>query len=136
MRCRRLQSDNEKQIKIELISNDGENISRSGHNGSIKSADDKHMLRYVDEQGIKTSMLLCGDMVHIYRSGAGVNHNFEIRQNEKTVGIMGASPFSVDGRRCEWQYDGGSGEIRLCYTLPDISDSPLDFNIRIKFTVI
>ena len=131
-----MQSDNEKQIKIELISNDGENISRSGHNGSIKSADDKHMLRYVDEQGIKTSVMLKSDAVHVFRSGVGVDHHIEIRQNEKTVGIMGASPFSVDGRRCEWQYDGGSGEIRLCYTLPDISDSPLDFNIRIKFTVI
>ena len=131
-----MQSDNEKQIKIELICNDGENISRSGHNGSIKSADDKHMLRYVDEQGIKTSVMLKSDAVHVFRSGVGVDHHIEIRQNEKTVGIMGGSVFSVEGRRCKWHYDGEGGEIRLCYTLPDISDSPLDFNIRIKFTVI
>lgn len=131
-----MQSDNEKQIKIELISNDGENISRNEHCGSIKSAEDKHMLRYVDEQGIKTSLMLKSDTVHVFRSGAGVDHHIEVRQNEKTVGIMGGSPFSVEGRRCEWHYDGSTGEVRLCYVLPDISESPMNFNIRIKFTVI
>lgn len=131
-----MQSDNENQVRIELISNDGENISRNEHSGSIKTADDKHMLRYVDEQGIKTSVMLKSDAVHVFRSGVGVDHHIEIRQNEKTVGIMGGSVFSVEGRRCEWHYDGEGGEIRLCYGLPDISDCPMNFNIRIKFTVI
>lgn len=131
-----MQSDNEKQVRIELISNDGENIRRNEHCGSIKSADDKHMLRFVDEQGIKTSVMLKENVVHVFRSGTGVDHHIEIRQNEKTVGIMGGSVFSVEGRRCEWQYDGEDGEIRLCYDLPDISDRPMSFNIRIKFTAI
>lgn len=131
-----MRSDNEKQIKIELISNDGDNISRDEHVGSIKSAEGKHMLRYVDGQGIKTSMMLKNGAVHVYRSGTGVDHHLEIRQGENTPGVMGESVFAVEGRRCEWQYDGNAGEIRLCYALPDISDSPMDFNIRVKFKVI
>ena len=104
--------------------------------GTIQSKDGSHLIKYVDESGVKTLIKLGDDdSIHLIRSGDHVDHRFTVITNQNTVGTMGNSSFTVVGRRAFWKYDDMSGEIRICYDLPDISNEPMSFNIRIKFTL-
>lgn len=104
--------------------------------GTLSEKDEKYLLRYVDENNIKTSIKLNDGVVFILRSGDSVNHRFSVVENEKTSGAIGENAFSVLGKKCSWQFNGDSGEVHLNYVLPDISSEPMIFNLRIKFNII
>ena len=96
----------------------------------------KRQERQYDDNGVKTSLKLDEKAVNILRSGGHSNHRLCVIGGEKTVGVMGDTPFTIIGKRGDWTFDNNEGEVRINYTLPDISNEPMDFNIRIKFSVV
>ena len=124
-----------KAVKITVTSNSGDDFHREEVMGSLLEKNGSHLLQYVDSAQIKTSIKLGNGEIHLLRSGGHVNHRLKIKSGERTVGVMGENPFFIEGRRAQWNFNGECGEVRLGYTLPDISDEPMNFSIRIKFSV-
>ena len=129
-----MQSD-EKKIRIHLVSTSGGEPTVLECLGKMKTLENKHLLQY-DDNGVKTSLKLDEKAVNILRSGGHSNHRLCVIGGEKTVGVMGDTPFTIIGKRGDWTFDNNEGEVRINYTLPDISNEPMDFNIRIKFSVV
>lgn len=121
-------------VKILITSNSGDDFHREEVIGSLLEKNGSLLVQYTDSSDIKTSIKLGGDEIHLLRSGGHVNHRLKIKSGERTVGVMGENPFFIEGHRADWNFDGECGEIRLGYTLPDISDEPMHFSIRIKFS--
>ena len=129
-------NDEKKPLSLDMTSTQNGELQSFSFDGTIQSKDGSHLIKYVDESGVKTLIKLGDDdSIHLIRSGDHVDHRFMVITNQNTVGTMGNSSFTVVGRRAFWKYDEMSGEIRICYDLPDISNEPMSFNIRIKFTL-
>lgn len=127
------------RVKVNLSSFVCGEMQRDEFVGVMKTLGGSRLVQYTDSGGVKTSLKLDEKQgkktVHILRSGGASDHRLSVMSGCRTSGVMGETPFSVIGKRGDWSFSGSAGEIRLNYILPDLSDEPMEFNIRISFTV-
>ena len=125
----------EKKIKLKITtisSNNPVNVLKG--EGVYYEKDGKILIKHIDKEGNMTSMIITDEKILLSRKSQYYQRKIPIRENEKTLGIMGEeSTFTVLGKTACFHKDEKRGSVKLEYTLPDLSDEVTHFNIDAEF---